>query len=65
MLGAIGVGDIAWAISDIANALMAIPNIVAVLLLSGLIAKETQHYVWDNNLDEVDLSLNSPQEAAA
>ena len=59
MLGAIGVGDIAWAISDIANALMAIPNIIAVLLLSNLIAKETKHYVWDDNLDETDLSLSA------
>ncbi len=33
-LGAIGVGDIVWTISDIGNALMAIPNIIVVLLLS-------------------------------
>ena len=33
---------------------MAIPNIIVVLLLSGLIARETKHYVWDKNLDEVD-----------
>ena len=37
---------------DILNALMAIPNLIAVLLLSGVIAKETRHYL--NNLDEVD-----------
>ena len=57
MLGAIGVGDVAWAVSDIANALMAIPNLVAVLALSGLVAKETKHFVWDGNLDEEDLTL--------
>ena len=33
---------------------MAVPNIIVVLLLSGLIARETKHYVWDRNLDEVD-----------
>ncbi len=53
-LGAIGVGDLVWTISDIANAFMAIPNIIVVLLLSGLIARETKHYVWDKHLDEVD-----------
>ena len=53
-LGAIGVGDIVWTISDIGNALMAIPNIVVVLLLSGMIARETRHYVYDGNLDEPD-----------
>ena len=31
---------------------MAIPNLVAVLLLSGVIAKETRHYLA--NLDEKD-----------
>ena len=53
-LGAIGVGDIVWTISDIGNALMAIPNIIMVLLLSGMIAKETKYYIYDDNLDEVD-----------
>ena len=53
-LGAIGVGDLVWTISDITNALMAIPNIVVVLALSGLIARETKHYVWDGNLMERD-----------
>ncbi len=51
-LGAIGVGNVAWTISDIGNALMALPNIIVVLLLSGLIARETKHYVWEGNLDE-------------
>ena len=44
--------DLVWTIADILNALMAIPNLVAVLLLSGVIAKETRHYL--RNLDEVD-----------
>ena len=44
--------DLVWTIADILNAFMAIPNLIAVLLLSGVIAKETRHYL--NNLDEVD-----------
>ncbi len=51
-LGVIGVGDVVWTCSDIANALMAVPNIIVVLLLSGIVARETKHYVWDGNLDE-------------
>lgn len=51
-LGAIGVGDVVWTVSDITNALMAVPNIIVVLLLSGIIAKETRHYVYEGNLDE-------------
>ncbi len=52
-LGAVGVGDVVWTVSDIGNALMALPNIVAILLLSGLIARETRHYIYDDHLDEV------------
>ena len=51
-LGAIGVGDVVWTISDIGNALMAIPNIIVILLLSGMIARETKHFVYDGHLDE-------------
>lgn len=51
--GCIGGFTVVWDIADITNALMAIPNCIAVLVLSGIIAKETQHYVYDGNLDEV------------
>ena len=44
--------DLVWTIADILNAFMAVPNLIAVLLLSGTIAKDTKHYL--KNLDEVD-----------
>lgn len=44
--------DLVWKIADILNALMAIPNLIAVLLLSPVIARETKKYI--NNLDVVD-----------
>lgn len=44
--------SLVWNLADIMNALMAIPNLLSLILLSGVIAKETQHYLWDNNLDE-------------
>jgi AGCS family alanine or glycine:cation symporter len=52
--GCIGGGDLVWNISDITNALMAIPNCIAVLALGGVIAAGTKHYVYDKNLEEVD-----------
>ncbi len=39
-----------WTIADIFNGLMAIPNIIALLFLSGLIAKETNAYFNKNKL---------------
>mgnify|MGYP001622929862 FL=1 len=44
--------DLVWLLADILNALMAIPNLIAVLLLSPVIVKETKKYI--NNLDAVD-----------
>ena len=46
--------DIVWSTSDALNGLMAIPNIIAVLLLSGMIAKDTKFYLKGNNLDLTD-----------
>ena len=39
--------DVIWDIADILNALMAIPNLIAVLLLSPVIVKETKKYLDD------------------
>lgn len=44
--------NLVWTIADILNALMAIPNLIAVLLLSNVIVKETKKYI--NNLDAKD-----------
>lgn len=48
--------NIVWNFADCANALMAIPNLIALLLLSGIIVKETRHYLWNNKLDEIDIT---------
>lgn len=51
-LGSIISLEIIWNIADVMNALMAIPNLVALLLLSGVAAHETRKYLWDGHLDE-------------
>ena len=42
--------EVIWVIADIANGLMALPNLVALLLLTGVIVKETKLYF--KHLDE-------------
>lgn len=37
--------EVVWNFSDVANGLMALPNLVGILILSGLIARETRHYL--------------------
>lgn len=39
-----GPGALVWNFSDIANALMAIPNLICMLLLSGEIAKDVKEF---------------------
>ena len=43
-----------WGIADSMNALMAIPNLIAILLLSGVVIKETNKYLWSGNIDMED-----------
>lgn len=43
---------IVWNLADCMNALMAIPNLLALLFLSKIIVEETRKYLWSNQLDE-------------
>ncbi len=46
--------DLVWTMSNIFNALMALPNIVAIIVLCPVIMKETNYYLYGNRLDEFD-----------
>ena len=56
-LGSIGKIQIVWDIADVLNALMVIPNIIAVLLLSNEMAKDTKYYLYEDHLEEKDEEL--------
>ena len=43
--------DLVWNLADCMNALMTIPNLISLLLLSGVIVHETRKYLWRNQLD--------------
>lgn len=51
-MGAVVSLDVVWNLADIFNALMAIPNLLCLLFLSGVIVAETRKYLWNDNLDE-------------
>lgn len=51
-LGAVVSLDLVWNLADIFNALMAIPNLIALLLLSSVIVKETRKYLWEGDIDK-------------
>lgn len=43
--------SIVWNLADCMNALMAIPNLLSLLFLSGIIVHETRKYLWRDRLD--------------
>ena len=51
-VGAVFSIDLIWNFADITNGLMAVPNLVALILLSGVIAAETKKYMKGDNLDK-------------
>ncbi len=44
-VGAVTELGIVWSFSDLANGLMALPNLIGLLILSGLVARETRAYL--------------------
>lgn len=43
--------DLVWNIADCMNAFMAIPNLISLVGLSGVLVNETRKYLWKGNLD--------------
>lgn len=65
-IAAVFVGSIAnlalvWDIADCMNAMMAIPNLLSIIFLSGVIVKETRKYLWEGQLDK-DMEEEEPME---
>ena len=47
VVGAVGSGSLMWDISDTLNGMMAIPNLIGLLLLSGTVVQLTRTYFKD------------------
>ncbi len=50
-LGSVTGLSLVWNLADCMNALMAIPNLLSLLFLSGVIVHETRKYLWRGQLD--------------
>jgi AGCS family alanine or glycine:cation symporter len=53
MIGAVVPLPFVWDFADAANALMAIPNLIVLVVLSGVVVAETREYLWEDRLDRV------------
>ncbi|MBP7856896.1 MAG: alanine:cation symporter family protein [Prevotella sp.] len=51
-VGSVADLSVVWNIADCMNALMAIPNLISLLLLNGIVVHETRKYLWRNQLDK-------------
>jgi AGCS family alanine or glycine:cation symporter len=47
MLGSVASLPAVWSFADIANGLMAVPNLVSLLWLQGVLVAETRHHLWE------------------
>lgn len=52
MIGSVATLPMVWSFADIANGLMAIPNLISLLVLNKVIVSETKKYLWSDNLDQ-------------
>lgn len=48
---------IVWTFADIANGLMAVPNVISLILLRNVLFNETKEYLYSGNIDKVDENL--------
>jgi AGCS family alanine or glycine:cation symporter len=52
MVGSVVTLKAVWSFADIANGLMAVPNLISLVALNGVIAAETRRYLWSGNLEQ-------------
>jgi AGCS family alanine or glycine:cation symporter len=53
MVGSVATLPVVWSFADIANGMMAIPNLVSLVALNGVLAAETRKYLAAGHLDDV------------
>lgn len=51
MVGSVATMPAVWAFADIANGLMAVPNLVSLIALSGVAVAETRQYLWEGDIN--------------
>jgi AGCS family alanine or glycine:cation symporter len=51
MVGAVATLSTVWSFADIANGLMAVPNLISLIVLSRVAVAETREYLWQGGLE--------------
>lgn len=59
VIGAVGGLNFLWDLADTLNGLMAIPNLIGVLGLSGVVLKLTKEFFADSELSGINKNMNA------
>ena len=51
MLGSVASLPAVWSFADVANGLMAVPNLISLLVLNRVLVAETRRYLWEPGLE--------------
>ena len=63
MVGSLSTLKAVWSFADIANALMAIPNVISLFVLSNVVVLETRKYLWNGDIDASEIpDAQSPRQ---
>jgi len=65
MVGSLSTLQVVWSFADIANALMAIPNVISLFVLSNVVVAETRQYLWQGDINANEIPDASPPAAQA
>ena len=63
MVGSVVTLKAVWSFADIANGLMAVPNLISLVALNGVLVAETRRYLWSGGLEQ--LAADEPGPRAA
>ncbi|MCX7598463.1 MAG: alanine:cation symporter family protein, partial [Armatimonadetes bacterium] len=54
LVGSVSTLKLVWNFADTANALMALPNLVSLVLLSGVVVSETREHLWAGQIELIE-----------
>lgn len=56
MVGSVSTLKAVWSFADIANGMMAVPNLISLLFLAGVVTSETRKYLWSGGVEGLSAS---------
>jgi AGCS family alanine or glycine:cation symporter len=55
MVGSVSKLQAVWSFADVANALMAIPNVISLFALTNVVVAETRKYLWQGDINAAEI----------